>query len=1805
MPLPTWLYRPKENTCEQSTSTMAGGFSARNLLKGTNPFSAHIPSIVNHDREKKRVIINDYSIPHVNGEDLAYMLEAIWLLLMNDFNTFLFIDDKLTLLNKDPGINFLKQIKKLSCVTAQKAAALDPDYNEDGTVLLNYQKMRELILYTAKKQLDFDINLPLEKQARQNIFISILIPYLEKNPSKAGLDVILESPPEIYLSDRTMHDVESTLEEYPALKPYMGHIYQAATYTAATPSVLMHYIENYPLIALRIKGLVIPSAPDIEDLNALFTEHTDSDQKHAVAKIATFPLAAAQAQRVRELFSDNIKLHIIAKDNTKNNGSFFYSFRASLDRNITEFDRFWRIKANDEDTEAHIGAKIIQHEKNLCPTFFKGSLAVFDTIYNAEPMNMVTSLCLTFDSCFFDEISSNMIYERITSLKLTFETLPNEQEMNRVIDMFPMLQQFTIENVEMSSNNDILITADIINHIYGFIKNKHANTRQKRLLESSVSILAERMIKQISSKMESLDGLDGLDDSDTEHIEDCLQLALEKMDSIVSFPDAMNEPSKDIIYASSNLPAKTTGFTAESAESQQYIMHPVCKILNSSRKMSIRKYLFTSVFDPLKQHYIDTIVKPNFINIPPESESLEPTHAMTDRTSDFSFDENTNTWYHRLLGFTQHDRLIVNTLTASKGNFTLKYSISDHMYYVVSSAKPENDIIFQYYLHVPNENINISDNSLAQHFQVEYQKDNRNNTHRSAEDCFKNPQYYSCIERTITFLSKYGTSHKFYGVSSGSHAWVENHNGMIDLGGVPAEMIYVNNLEAQENPNQNQPIHIPRKEIATPKEFMDKIALEKTNTLFLFDSPEALERARAAIIMQKGASILVIDGPNDLKMKSTFFSVTSDHPSLVNQNGGIIAKELKNNANTSLLIDWSNFMGRELPMHNTWIGAPENRHISHQSIPHHYHVIGLALINSAAATDASHKSRHKGNIFVVHESAIPKQTPANNTSTPVVIDLYGSPQWFDMLVGEIGILEGKFTCVKGKLLTQTIQSLIIKNPPKNDQEFSRFILHIQHGLPFSFYDKQIRFTNRITVEIQNGHDFSKYSGLIAKIVTNVSDESPLLAEDFQVINPATFDRILHEVYIDSHQNLQKKQGWLENGARIFYLTRSLPDHQLCAMLDKANELNKRNSFQLTLLCAPGVVIPPTLMALFPVEHHIASASPPEPISKNEKTYNYIVNLTGRNPDHLLYGMEACLDGNNITFKEIESDLWKALKQAKTICFTGECSEELIDHLATLLLANPYLWIHGKKEYFHGKIFLSLSSDKQNLSWIKRSGVFVTHPLKLERPLRIEALSTSDRLSTLEHVFNTQPAALIVGKPGIGKSYFIRSLMQNPSYSVFSEDKLISFLETEPKPGGTSIVVFDEADKRNTDFTVFEGLYAARKYLLIGARLYEVADNKKFIFLCNETKRMPSLFQRVATIKFHPFDFVINQVLQPILRDKEKSISFYAQHHSRPLREIHDAAITQCAKENPKHAFIPIVLNQFELTDSRVSIVYKVITCLNNRHYRTIAQCDTGKYGGQAGLWLEGPSGIGKTDLLRSILDTLGYRPITDYIILPANTPADELLSMLREAFDQGKIALIDELDTALTDPIIAHLNAFLMGEDLSFARPKTPGFMLLATGNGPTYPGRIILPDSLKSRLNCTRLDQYTEEEGRKILHARFKTQCQNDPDFKSVIETHLDYYLTHPKEFSFREVCDWLSQDGHPDLPRKGYVSSENSTSQCTQKVVAHAYDPDADFNELALSLLEEAEDEQRAAALLNMTLEEDGSVLADPTNAVFLINM
>ncbi len=456
-------------------------------------------------------------------------------------------------------------------------------------------------------------------------------------------------------------------------------------------------------------------------------------------------------------------------------------------------------------------------------------------------------------------------------------------------------------------------------------------------------------------------------------------------------------------------------------------------------------------------------------------------------------------------------------------------------------------------------------------------------------------------------------------------------------------------------------------------------------------------------------------------------------------------------------------------------------------------------------------------------------------------------------------------------------------------------------------------------------------------------------------------------------------------------------------------------------------------------------------------------------------------------------------------------------------------------------FQDLPTDETDLeTWftsLKKSLVlsagYSTHP----------ALATSP--DEVLNYLNTHPFVFLTSQTGAGKSYFVERLLREEGRAHGRDISIhhgLEALKHWAKSGGDAILFLDEANLSAEHFHYFDNLARNEPIIWIDGESYPLSPKHKIIFAGNpkqyEGRFEPDLLKRFPYyLEFKGQS--LEKILSPLLESFEsrddllhlietyyqKALdaglnitprntqmmclnAFILKHQpltehmpdivlmqSAILQEIQnltkDETLTrnlqasipepeQASIQEARQAAMPKLRpTDFIWTKSRKKIALSIQTLLNIREQKIAGKVDQDL--GINGLVLEGGPGLGKSRLLITLLELNDKE--TPYTIISTTQP-DAMRRELLKAFDEGKIVLIDELNSFPDEQL---LNALLSGTNLEGKPPTKPGFCLLATQNPIDFQGRQALSKALSNRLLTLNLEHYAPDELEDILEHKFK----------------------------------------------------------------------------------------------------------------------
>lgn len=232
------------------------------------------------------------------------------------------------------------------------------------------------------------------------------------------------------------------------------------------------------------------------------------------------------------------------------------------------------------------------------------------------------------------------------------------------------------------------------------------------------------------------------------------------------------------------------------------------------------------------------------------------------------------------------------------------------------------------------------------------------------------------------------------------------------------------------------------------------------------------------------------------------------------------------------------------------------------------------------------------------------------------------------------------------------------------------------------------------------------------------------------------------------------------------------------------------------------------------------------------------------------------------------------------------------------------------------------------------------------------------------------------------------------------------------------------------------------------------------------------------------------------KDLNRVFNYYALSILRPLLsgsnlQKFDSVFPQSA-QNGSDLNEKQFLDGFEITESRKEAVKLLNAFLTLREYKRRNEYrlnDVQKFGDLASVVLESMPGQGKTEMLKALMKSAEIaagdihsleEQENVYYYIPASLSLDMKERILRKAFDEGNIVIMDELNSS---PMLEQLvNALLSGQTPEGGKPKRPGFLLLGTQNPVSMDNRIAQTHAQSKRVLKLTLSDYPKQEMRQVI---------------------------------------------------------------------------------------------------------------------------
>jgi len=987
-------------------------------------------------------------------------------------------------------------------------------------------------------------------------------------------------------------------------------------------------------------------------------------------------------------------------------------------------------------------------------------------------------------------------------------------------------------------------------------------------------------------------------------------------------------------------------------------------------------------------------------------------------------------------------------------------------------------------------------------------------TGQSYIDAITTQKVGACRHRAIAFKHLMSTKHPgmlVRIVTNDCHAFVELMNEgkwiQVDLGGYPAKLNYGEDIFKE---NLSPKPDAPGVKVSDALSYFNSNPKAKVKALHLLSNEakkiliETNDVFAARLQLQQisratGKSFYYIDTPDELKCLGPLIQRNPDMKGTIKDGpGGALYDYLTKTAQPTLILNLSRFKTSDFVQYNSLFD--EQPRLEGLDILENCKIIGLT--DTAIAQDASITSRFDQQ-YHIECDPLPKLTNSD-TEEGAVIECCGGLNWESRLIGT-WILNGTQLTYKKGLLWEAIEKghtpLVLNNAPLEDPNFVRLMHDMQFHNALYHQGEKLIGAQGLCVAYTNKHLVSDYKEHLKPSET----QNSLL-----ILNPDSLDTFIGRYdYQKETQSIQLKKGFIEeaegNSINVYLAAKlSLEQWRLLVLCCQQHDT------RLNLTLAPNVTMPDELQlngeipcTLFPEVAH-AQCMTHQPPSSPDALHVDISELT---PDDLLPGLKR-LDKTATEFK-FEAKLGflkEQLDAGKTIVLSGDWQNaKSLTHAL-----HSFVFNRMQNAQSMGKLIL-VQGEHQPFPFMTATASEPKPVEKVEPALKIEF---SDRAQAVNASLAKHPVLIMTGPTGVGKTHFMNEYYPN---AHFGEGAIKNWIEDKK---AQPILFIDEANMSYQQWSMFEGLFQNPPGIFYQGAHHRLTENHRVVFAANPLsyggeRQLPSLFRNhPVELEFKPLsaqellktleisdatqtailpmvEFIFRIQSDKVLltpreilmvkqlanahegkEDFTKNIAYsiFKTHVPKEYQQ----EFSQFSPQTPTHVQLQH-LTSFVVNDTNQPAVDALSHHLSIRKTRT---------GGLGGVIIEGEPGVGKSQLVTQLLtEEHSMAEEEDFIRVPISLSYDKKQALLLQAFHQGQIVIIDEINAS---PMMERLlNALLEGHDLDNKAAVKPGFMIIGTQNPPSYCGRVQTTLPLKHRLQTVELNEYKPKEMQDILEKK------------------------------------------------------------------------------------------------------------------------
>ena len=752
---------------------------------------------------------------------------------------------------------------------------------------------------------------------------------------------------------------------------------------------------------------------------------------------------------------------------------------------------------------------------------------------------------------------------------------------------------------------------------------------------------------------------------------------------------------------------------------------------------------------------------------------------------------------------------------------------------------------------------------------------------------------------------------------------------------------------------------------------------------------------------------------------------------------------------------------------------------------------------------------------------IPSLPPTSDSMDidPMLIELCGGEDWSARLIGSWRLKDGNLFFEEGVLLRaiKAQQShFILNHPPENDNEFERFIKDLTRYQAVIDQGRTLyQFQQKLVITKTKQFDLVTYQQWIIK------NETPPVISNMHLLNPGTISHLLGSFQINAQGQLQQEAGLFEqySGQIItLFVTEKLSHNQWLTIIEAAKHYHTK----IVLWHSPSCVLPDyiassgCLTSSLPIPGVTFYIQPPRHYLSLKETIE--IDVSELMPNDLLDSIQVRFDTptKSFIFTPTSGFLERSLSEGKTVVLRGDWPSELKAAM------NAFLWRRMMTNSANDHLIL-VSNDKHDFPFVENE----EPNFEIATSKNVIKVTENNRLNAVTDALVDNNCLYISGTTGAGKTHFARHKLSMGNAIFWGETSIRDWIHAIDT-SGYIILFIDEANLAGRDWTLFSTLLNKKPAIFYEGQYYELTDKHRVILAGNPLsyggeRHVPRLFKhQLLELEFLPLS--LEQLFSRFKLDndslKERLITFIKDvNYQFPNSDILTAR--ECLmigmlsyetlangittdEANVFNYYVNQIMQHHIPANSRgrffknypytLSEMFKappltnMVITDNNRlafdaiqyhvHHRAQRIAYPHIKPGLGGLVLEGNPGVGKSDLIIQTLVALGLKPNEDFYHIPVSLGYEAKMAMLYKAFHEGKIVIIDEINSS---PMIERaLNAYLEGHDLDGKKANKPGFLLFGTQNPITMEGRIRTTLPLEHRLQKVTIADYTIKN---ILH--------------------------------------------------------------------------------------------------------------------------